>query len=214
MLPFLRPVPERVVRTDIPYFSQWESPELVAGILAGKTKAQDDPKWQVSGAVTPDEYEVWSKNGCGMACTKMILAAHHKTVLPLVLLAEKALQYGAYKQPLESSPGMFYRPYATFLQKEYNLKAQVTGRLTIDAIIKALARGKYVIASVSPDIRHPKSTPAKKGGHLVLVVGYDKPKRMLYIHNPSGDTAASQENAAVSFDDFAKFSAQRGLIIG
>ena len=209
-----RSPPRQVILKDIPYFSQWESPELVGDILSGKRRAQDDPKWKNSGASSQDEYAEWSWAGCGMACTKMILAASGAEAPPLVALAKQSLKYGVYQLPLESSPGMFYKPYVEFMKKEYGLRARITKRLSSAKIMRALAHGNLVIASVSPEIRNPAGTPTKRGGHLVLIVGYDKPKQEFYIHNPSGNTEKSQTFAVVSFADFDKFAAGRGVIVG
>lgn len=211
---FRKPAARRIVRQDIPYVSQWESTELIDDIWSKKMRTEDDPKWRNSGASSKSEYAEWSWAGCGLACTKMILAATGKENPPLVTLGKQALEFGAYQLPLATSPGLFYRPFVQFLASKYDLPARVTSRLSDAKIMRALARDGFVIASVSADIRYPCSTPAKKGGHLVLVVGYDRDREEFYIHNPSGTTAASQAFAAVSFADFAKFSARRGIIIG
>ncbi len=51
-----------------------------------------------------------------------------------------------------------------------------------------------------------------RGGHLVLVTGAGR--GLLRLHNPSGLSAASQRDALVAVTDFARFFAQRGLVIG
>jgi len=43
----------------------------------------------------------------------------------------------------------------------------------------------------------PNWRPKIKGGHLVLMVGYDKTKQEFYLHNPSGISRETQEYAAV-----------------
>ncbi|MFZ1250289.1 MAG: hypothetical protein WAR37_02480 [Candidatus Microsaccharimonas sp.] len=55
--------------------------------------------------------------------------------------------------------------------------------------------------------------PNKKGGHLVLVLGYDLDKRLLYLYNPSGFETYTQEYASISFKDFKKFFGGRGIVI-
>lgn len=201
------------VIADVPYFSQWESHELVGRILDGTIKAEDDPKWRESGAEDKAEYTSWSWSACGMACTKMILAHSTAQVVPIVTLGKKALEYGCYDLPLETSAGLKYEPYVRFVQQELGWRAKVISPMIKDDIVRALSMGYYVIASVSPDIRVPTSQPKHRGGHLVLVVAYDLDKKNFYINNPSGNTKATQEHARVSFAEFEKFFAHRGIII-
>ena len=197
----------------IPYFAQWESPKLVDDILAHTIKAKNDPKWQQSGATTMEEYEQWSWTACGMACLKMILAHRFHRTVPLVTLGKQCLKYGGYTLPLESSPGLYYRPFVEFVKKEYGLEARVVNGLTIREIQEALAQDKYVIASVNPGLRQPASKPPHKGGHLVLLIGYDQQKNCLYLHNPSGYYRKSQENFEISVPDFKKFFSHKGIIV-
>lgn len=82
-------------RSGVPYFSQWESPELVPHILRGSMRAAQDPQWAASGASTPLEYEYWAAKVCGLACLKMILAARSMHVPPTMRLVEQALRWRA-----------------------------------------------------------------------------------------------------------------------
>jgi len=205
--------PETFLHKDVPYFAQWESRELIRKILDKKISAKDDPRWKESGASTKEEYESWSWACCGMACTKMLLAHAKGKVVPLVELAKKCTEYGGYTMPLEDSRGLIYRPYVRFLKQEFGLKARVLEHVSIKEIMSELGKGRCIIASVNAMIRQPKSTPPSKGGHLILLLGYDNKKRELYLHNPSGDTTKSQENAVVSFDDFTKFFSGRCIVI-
>lgn len=205
--------PKTFLHKNVPYFAQWESRELVRDILDKKVLAQDDPRWRESGAQTADEYESWSWACCGMACTKMLLAHAKGVVVPLLELAKKCTKYGGYTMPLEDSKGLIYRPYVRFLKQEFGLRARVLEHVSIEEIMSELGKGKYVIASVNAAIRRPESTPPNKGGHLILLLGYDTKKRELYFHNPSGNTKKSQEYAAVSFDHFGKFFSGRCIVI-
>ena len=40
----------------VPYFSQWESADRAADIIAGTLKVADDPLWRNSGADSVAEY--------------------------------------------------------------------------------------------------------------------------------------------------------------
>jgi hypothetical protein len=206
-------IPQKSLIENVPYFSQWESPKLVEGILSGKFDAKNDPNWKSSGAKTKDEYALWSANACGMTCTKMILAKEIGKAIPLVELANKSLPYGVYRLPLEDSVGLLYAPYINFLSKEFSLTAKLVRPLTVNQIVHELSQNNYVIASVSPKIRNANDTPPNKGGHLVLLLGYDLNKNELSFHNPSGFKPETQSYAAISFNDFKKFFGGRGLIV-
>ena len=62
-------------RAEIPYRSQYASPELAGEIAAGRVTLEQDPRWREAGARDPQEYVRWARCGCGMACLQMILAA-------------------------------------------------------------------------------------------------------------------------------------------
>ena len=207
------PMPERFLHEGIPYFCQWESRELAKGLIEKKITTDDDPNWKASGAKTKKEYRDWSWSACGMACTKMILAHRTGKVVPIVELGKKCAGYGGYTMPLENSVGLYYKPYITFVDKEFGWKAKIVQGMTFQELMHELGKGNYVIAGVSPRIRHPQSKPKIKGGHLVLMVGYDKTKQEFYLHNPSGISKDTQEYAAVTFDDFKKFFSGRGIVV-
>lgn len=208
-----RPVQQAFLHKNVPYFSQWESPELVEKIINQEMGGDEDPKWRKSGAKTKDEYAAWSWNGCGMACTKMLVAHLWDREVPLVELGKKCAEYGGYTLPVEDSNGLIYGPYVKFVKEELGLKAKPTIPLLIREIIENLSEGKYVIASVSPKIRHTSDKPKVRGGHLVLMLGYDLEERLFYFHNPSGFTKDTQEYASIGFADFKKFFGGRGIII-
>jgi len=200
------------IHKNVPYFAQWESRELVEDIITCKIKAEYDPRWEESGAENKAEYSLWSWNGCGMACLRMIVGTTNHKILPQVKLAKQCLEQGVYRQPLELSPGLFYKPFVAFIEKRFGWKGKAVATLTSSEIRHTLSQGGYVIASVTPEIRHPHKKPLQKGGHLVLMLGYDNNKKMFYLHNPSGfkDT---QEYFKISYKDFSKFSSNKGILI-
>jgi hypothetical protein len=195
------------------YFSQWESKDLVGKILRREMSAADDPLWKKSGAKTQREYEVWSWNLCGMACLRMILNHAIGKDEQIVVLGKKCMSYGGYILKKSEIEGLIYKPFVEFIKQEYGLAAKIYPVMLFEDILEALNDGQYIMVSVSPDIRHPDSTPQKKGGHLVVVVGYDYFKKLLFLHNPSGDTRESQEYAQISFGNFKRFFAERGVVI-
>ena len=207
-----RTVKKKFLHENVPYFSQWESPELVEKIITNEFSAEDDPNWKKSGADSKVEYAAWSASGCGMACTKMLVAHLWDREVPLAVLGKKCAEYGGYTLPVEDSIGLIYAPYARFAKEELGLTAKAVIPLFVAEIVEELSAGKYVIASVSHKIRQPLDTAAKKGGHLVLTLGYDLNKKELYFHNPSGFSKDTQEYASISFSDFKKFFGGRGII--
>lgn len=205
--------PERFLHQDVPYFSQWGSRERNAEIIARTFDVKDDPNWKNSGAKTKQEHEDWSWSGCGMACTKMLLAHQTGKVYPLVELGKKCAEYGGYKFPLKDHPGLFYRPYITFMREEFGLKARIVADLMPRELLYELGRGNYMLASVTAEIREGKGKPKEKSGHLILLLGYDAKKREVYFHNPSGDRKETQENVAISLDRFYDFFSGRGIVV-
>ncbi len=207
------------LKIDIPYFAQWESPELVEKIVLGDIlEATKDQKWKNSGAVNKQEYLLWSWNMCGMACLKMILSYKKLPSPPLILLGKLALKDGCYKinhvskYPATYLDGLYHYPFVKFLKKEFGLSAKVSQTLVIPEIIREMDRGHLVIASVSPQIRSGKKAP-NKGGHLIVVTGYSQKQNCFWINNPSGFYKQSQQDFKVTFNDFSKYFFNRGVII-
>ena len=82
--------------SEVPYYSQWESPELVPEFVTGRLSPAADPRWAASGARTPAEYGFWSGRACGLACLRMILDSRGLPVPPLMRLVERALEWKVY----------------------------------------------------------------------------------------------------------------------
>jgi hypothetical protein len=198
-------------RLLVPAVTQWESPELVADILAGRMRAADDPRWASSGAADPEDYDFWSWRICGMACLEMALRHWLGGRRPLVELAREALDHGAYVRRDGGLHGLVYAPFVGWVGQRFGLDARSEPDLTLDALGAALDDGCLVVLSVHPGIRDPASTPPSRGGHLVLVTG--RAPGGAVLNNPSGDRPETQEGAVVGWDDLARFSAGRGILL-
>jgi hypothetical protein len=216
----LKGIPKKKV-VPLPYFSQWESPRLVKKILDGSVSAIDDPNWQSSGATDKKEYLHWSWNLCAMACVKMILT-YRGVDAKLVDLGKRCMTYGGYtlheKAYLKddfrhSIDGVFYAGMVRFLSSDYALQSDIRSPLVLEEIIYEVSNGNCVMVSVSPRIRNPKDHPETKGGHVVLVTGYDLDARTVLINNPSGFPGESQDHASIEFSDFAHFFNGRGVVV-
>lgn len=195
-----------------PFVPQWASRELTSAILRGEMDARDDPRWAETGASSPEEYAFWSWNWCGMACLSMVLASRSHQV-SIMELSRRCLARGGYVVRGDTIEGLFYAPAVALLREEFGISAHVASPLSLEEIAIELERKHFVIASVHPGIRQPQTTPPTRGGHLVLLLGHDPLHGRLVLHNPSGDTLASQEYCAVAVADFERFFACRGVVI-
>lgn len=199
------------IRHAVPYYSQWESADLVPDLLAGKVKAEADPLWQRSGATSEDEYAFWSWRICGMACLRMALDYWNLPSAGLVTLAREFLDAGAYVRRENGLDGLIYVPFAQHAAQRWGIKAQVRTDLTADELPGLLSDGKLVMLSVHPLIRDPEALPPSRGGHLVLAVGCAPGH--LQIHNPSGLPGISQRFAEVPWPVLSQSFAQRGVVL-
>ena len=197
--------------SGVPYFSQWESGELAERFIDGSLPLAEDPRWAASGARSPAEYEYWAGKVCGLACLKMILAHRGLPVPATMPLVEQAIAWQAYVPQQDRVAGLIYQPFASWVAAEYGIAVEVAPRLRLGQVTELAAPDTPVIASVHKWIRWPDRHPPARGGHLVLVTG--AAGGLLRLHNPSGIPPASQRDAMIAVTDFARFFAQRGLIV-
>ncbi len=214
-------IPRSYILYSMPYNSQWPSPEFVDVIL--KTEDRNgmlDPNWKDYGTIDPEEYKLWSRNTCGMSCLRSILQYTKCITFPIMTLAKRCTEYGGYIPTSDDIEGMFYQPFVDYLKGDFNLNGRVANSLTLEQILQEVSRKNFVIASVSPLIRDPRLIPPTRGGHLVLITGYDLDKSLsndecgvLYIHDSTGYYNKNQKYAEISINDFMKFFAEKGIII-
>lgn len=200
--------------SDVPYFSQWESPEMTLPLLAeGPSALHRDPLWRNSGADTIEDYARWAVNVCGMACLKMILA-ERGDIHPTLELARSCTAYGGYviNEADGSIKGLIYEPFVRFVGDRFGLAAETMTNVDVETIPGILSRWRFFIASVNPGIRWPEREPPSKGGHLVLVTAASP--EQIRFHNPSGHDRQSQVNATLPLATFDRFFARRGVAVG
>ncbi|MFS8044702.1 C39 family peptidase [Rhizobium sp. BR 314] len=202
------------VTQKVPYFSQWETPDMTLAVVAEGARAAllKDPLWASSGARDMEEYAHWAANLCGMACLKMVLAARTGKAVPIMDLAMGCRDYGGYvEEPDGRIRGLIYAPFIPFVRDRFGLAARVVTGISITDIVDILTQSEFFIASVHHSIRWPETEPPAKGGHLVLVTAIDGKK--IRFHNPSGHVDATRENAEMTLETFEKFFAGRGIAI-
>jgi hypothetical protein len=197
--------------SGVPYFSQWESADLVPQFLDGRLNSAADPRWAESGAHTAADYGFWAPKVCGLACLRMILSSRGLPVPPMMRLVEQALAWQAYIPAGDRVSGLIYQPFADWVRHDFGLVAEVVPHLTLERLTSAAAPDTPVIASVHHWIRWPDRQPPETGGHLVLVTG--AADDLVRLHNPSGLPGASQQDAVLAAACFARFFAGRGLVV-
>jgi len=204
-----------MIRT-IPYISQSASPELAEAFFTKNEDPKNDTNWKISGAESLEEYCLWVKHICGIACLAMILKAKGYKNIRLINLAKEAERYGAYRIQNTNIEGLFYRPFTKYVKELFNINSEVIKRnLNTKQIIKRLHNMEYIIASVSPQIRYANQNnmlvPNTRGGHLIVITGIDN--EYIYYHDPAGIYNESQENASIPLSRFNHFFAGRGIAI-
>lgn len=205
--------PGQFPRPDVPYVAQFASVDLIDAIIHKRVPAADDPRWACSGARSVEEYALWSDAICGMACLAMILLAERGEAPPLIDLARRCTDYGGYTLRDGEIDGLYYAPFLAFAEAEFGLTGEIADPLRLDDIDRALEAGRWVIASVGSAIRYGRPEAARRGGHLVVVLGHDPREQMLFLHNPSGHTPESQAYARVPRAVFEAHFAGRGMLL-
>jgi hypothetical protein len=199
--------------SEVPYFSQWESPDMTLPLVAEGTSAlYRDPLWRNSGAETVEDYARWAVNVCGMACLKMILGARGE-IHPTIELARACTTYGGYvvNEADGSIKGLIYEPFVRFVRDRFDLRAETMTDVDMGTVPGLLSRWRFFIASVHPGIRWPEREPPSKGGHLVLVTAASPGQ--IRFHNPSGHDRRTQADATLPPAVFDRFFANRGIAV-
>ena len=205
---------DAAVKQKVPYFSQWETPDMTMAVLAEGAQAAllKDPLWASSGARNVEDYARWAGNLCGMACLKMVLAARTGLIVPIMDLAMGCKDYGGYiEEPDGKIKGLIYAPFVPFVRDRFGLDSRVVTGVPSKEIGDILTQSQFFIASVHHSIRWQDTEPPAKGGHLVLVTALEG--NVIRFHNPSGHMAATRENVEMPLETFDKFFAGRGIAI-
>ncbi len=202
------------VSNNVRFISQFANPEWAEKVLEGGQLKTSDPDWRRSGAESVEEYEIWVTTICGMACTVMALEFFNQSNYPTITLAKDALLHSVYQKYGEHLSDMRYREYVSWI-RNYNLSATCYSRLTLSGIKHLLSHNSLAIVSVNPNIRGYSTAPTdQKGGHLVLITGYNDTDHSITIQNPSGFTSTrTQQNHTINYKYFQKYFAGRGIAL-
>ncbi|MFC4507010.1 MULTISPECIES: C39 family peptidase [Streptomyces] len=188
--------------------TQYATADLIGGIAYEGHDPGADPAWKTTGAPSQHIYARWCRHMCGVACLRMVLL-HHKGYAPnLFALLQGARHHGAYVRTGNDIKGLIYAPFVDYVQQTHDLDAAVQGNLDMDGLLALLGTGHMVMTSVSKEIRKPEADPERKGGHLVLAIGYRDGR--IHFRNPSGHTPESRA-AALPPDRFDAFFGGRGI---
>jgi Peptidase_C39 like family len=198
------------MRPDVPWLTQYASPELIESFSYGGRPRADDPRWRESGAPDAGAYAAWCARWCGMTCLRMALLARDGTAPSLYELAQECAGHGGYSDEPGAPGGLIYRPFAGYVRERHALAAEVITDLGPARLVRELDAGALVIASVHPEIRRPDRDPPGTGGHLVLVTGHDR--GAVRFHNPSGHRPDAVV-ATLPLPVFDRFAARRGIAL-
>ncbi|MFM0737594.1 C39 family peptidase [Paraburkholderia xenovorans] len=196
---------------DVPYYTQWGSPEWVREIVEQQRDPCDDPDWQRSGFTDPERYRFWAKRLCGLTCLESALDYWRIAHAPRSALLDDALRHGAYRLRDDGGvDGLIYRPFAVWVNEAFGLQVDVLPQAPLEEIAARIDSETLAIVSVSPEIRYPERANPSQGGHLILLHGRDPAG--VWFHNPSG-IAPHQADVYLPFVTMARFFAGRGMTL-
>ena len=193
---------------DVPYYSQFSSPELVLPIIRGDIKAEDDPRWSEFGAETKETYAHWSRKACGIASLKMAIEALGGPKLRMMEWIEEALSINGFLPRDKVAPGKpsgWIHAALVKLACLHGLDGELLAPASLEQIAENIAQSKVVIASVSHELGE-RFKISINSGHLVLVHGYSvvgKNIEALLINNPSGRYEELRQNCWIPARRFA-----------
>jgi len=203
----------------VPYQAQIASPELAEAIFVDGLDPIHDPRWSESGAQNPEEYSYWVERACGVACLKMCIDALGGPHRSLIEWARLGVQRGGYlirttEDGVAQEIGWIHKNLAG-MAVEAGLHA-VAKDASVEEICDLIREDSLVIVSISYEAGDDRLPITKKGGHLMVVVGFEKDDEKIlamYVNNPSGRRPELQARARLSIDRFLQAYTGRIIII-
>ncbi|MDN4613891.1 hypothetical protein P5G50_05435 [Leifsonia sp. F6_8S_P_1B] len=193
-----------------PYESQWGDVALNAPLIEHGADPTEHFDWRAEGYASADDYRLWARNVCGLACLRSVLGAWRGQRPPMHRLVLGAQSAGALVREGETVGGLYYRPFLAWVRAEFGLVGEVAEGPAAEQALLEACEDRVFVASVSPEIRYPDRPNARRGGHLVLVHTADADS--VTFHNPSG-VRETAENARLDVATFSRFFAGRGFTL-
>lgn len=202
---------------DVPYISQFATPDLINDYIHHNYDGTQDPAWPSFGAPDPADYAFWSHRVCALACLKMAIDAFQTaTPIPtLWQLVQAGLAHHGYV--LEDENGVWkdegwYVAAQIALAADYGLRMTGHSYTSPYGICYHLQQGNLIAATVTPELGERQPFTRRYGGHLVIVFGFrwrsGKPTHFL-VHNPSGRYPELRDSAWISSRRFRRAFAYR-----
>jgi len=204
---------------DIPYYSQFASPELVHDIVNGLISARDDPRWREFGAETLQEYEFWSWKACGIASLKMAVEALGVARRSMMDWIGDGVADGGFiheEEVVAGKPSGWVHRALARLAADSGLAADCAAGIDLGQIAALIDGGRLVIASVSYELGTTGEI-SRNRGHLILLHGYSRigsQVEALLVNNPSGRSAELRRNCWLPAARFAAAFSGRVISIG
>jgi hypothetical protein len=157
------------------------------------------------------EYQRWIPEICGICCLKMVgdtigltndLSLYQLTMMAAAngtfIVSEHGTIQGAFHYPLAELAGRL------------GMRCRVMRTLGIGEITEALAQRMYAILSIDT----AQVDSSLRGGHLVLVYGYDEPADSFLLHDCSSMMRPDGCGVSISAHALAGISNNKGLVAG
>jgi hypothetical protein len=202
---------QTVRNSNVPYYSQWGSPEWVERIAEQNVDPCEDPAWRRSGFIDADRYRFWAQRLCGLTCLESALDFWGIAHASRADMLDEALRHDVYRMREDGGvDGLIYRPFAAWAQEAFGLQVEVWPEAKLVDLAACISDTTLAIVSVSPEIRRPAKANHERGGHLILLHGRDP--EGVWFHNPSG-VAPYQADAYLPFATMERFYAGRGMTL-
>jgi hypothetical protein len=179
-------------------------------VYVPKRRPDDAEPWIAFGSGQL-EYQRWIPEICGICCLKMVGDTFGVTNnLSLYQLTMMAVANGTFIVGARGTiQGAFHYPLAE-LAERLGVRCRVMRTLGIGEITEALAQGMYAILSIEA----ARVDSSRRGGHLVLVYGYDQRADSFLLHDCSSMMRPDGCGVSISASALASISNNKGLIAG
>ena len=179
-------------------------------VYVPKRRPDDTEPW-ISFGSGQLEYQRWIPEICGICCLKMVGDTIGVTnTLSLYQLTMMAAANGTFIVTEHGTiQGAFHYPLAE-LAERLGIRCHVIRALGVAEITEALTRGMYAILSINA----ARVNSSLRGGHLVLVYGYDEPADSFLLHDCSSMMQRDGYGVSISAHALSSISNNKGLVAG